>query len=121
MPSHRTERVASQIQQELSRLLLTEAKDPRLSAVSITDVDVTPDLQQASVYYVLFGDEDRGRVAKGLEKAAGFLRTSLGQRVQLRHTPDLRFIYDDSLERGNQMEKLLDELRDAGEMGDADE
>jgi len=78
-------------------------------------------LQQARVYYVLFGDEDRDKVAKGLEKAAGFLRTALGQKVSLRHTPSLQFFYDESLERGNRMEALLDDLRESGEMGEQED
>lgn len=121
--SHRLERIAEQLQQELARLILTEVKDERLLAVSITGVRVSPDLQSAHVHYVILGDEDevtRRAVARSLERASGFLRSALAQRVRLRHMPRLSFHFDASLERGIAMDALIERLRAEGEMGDSE-
>lgn len=118
MASRRVERVQGQVQQELAKLLLTEVKDPRLGAVTLTSVEMTPDLRIARVYYVSYED-DVGRAAleKAFKRARGFLRRELGQRLSLRYTPELELYYDDSGERGREMEALLAKLRETGQMG----
>lgn len=119
--SHRLERIAEQIQQELAALFLREVKDDRLAAVSVTGVRVSPDLALAHVHYVILAVEDealRREVARSLERASGFLRTTLAQRLKLRHMPALQFHFDASLERGLRMETLLSDLRERGEMGE---
>ena len=119
--SLRLQKVAEQLQQEIAKLLLRESKDPRLNAVSITGVRVSPDLQIAHVHYVILGDSlerDRRPTEAALEKARGWLRTEVGRRVRLRRSPELKFHYDDSLQRGEDMERKLAELRAQGEMGD---
>lgn len=112
MPSHRPESVGKNIQVELSQILRTETRDPRLGFVTITGVHMTHDLRTAKVYISVLGnDEERRLTLEGLNRANAFLRRSLGQRVQLRHVPELFFAYDDTLERGNHIDKLLDQLK----------
>ena len=112
MPSHRPESVGKNIQIELSNILHTETKDPRLGFVTITGVHMSHDLRTARVYISVLGsEEDRQLTFEGLNRANAFLRRSLGQRLSLRHTPELFFSYDDTLERGNRIDQLLDQLK----------
>jgi len=111
-------RVADLIQTHLSDLLRTRVNDPRVEMVTITDVDVTPDATRAHVYFsVLGGPDEQAEALAGLRSAAGFLRRELGRRVRLRNTPELIFHWDRSLERGERIAGLLDQIRDdlAGE------
>ena len=106
--TRRSQRVADLVRAELSSLLLTEAHDPAVKGVTVTAVEMSPDLQAARVYFsVLGGDADRGRAAEGLSRAAGFLRREVGQRCGLRYAPELHFLADRSLERGARVEELL--------------
>ncbi len=109
----RTDRVADQIQRELSRLLQFELKDPRVGLVTVQDVTVARDLAFADVYFTLLGEgEDAGLEAeKVLSGAAGFLRTALAQSLNTRTTPRLRFHYDKTPERASELSKLIDEAR----------
>ena len=103
-------RMADQIQRELSELLRTQVKDPRIGMVTITDVDVSPDLAHARVYYTTLEEgEARAHTREGLRHAAGFLRSALGQRVRTHVIPELRFEFDDSVERGARLSQLIDE------------
>ena len=107
----RAERVAEQVHAELSRMLREEVRDPRLSAVSITAVRLTDDLSQARIYFVpLGGNGDLPAILAGLERGAGFFRSRLAKRLQLRHTPNLRFYADEHLEQAVAMTSLLAEL-----------
>jgi ribosome-binding factor A len=104
-------RVSELVHIHLSYLLKRESKDPRLAMVTITDVEVTPDATQAKVYFsVLGGEEARQEAHEGLRSAAGWLRRELGQRLRLRNTPELLFRYDRSVERGERISAILDEL-----------
>jgi ribosome-binding factor A len=104
-------RVSELLHIHLSNLLKRRIKDPRLANVTITDVEVTPDAARANVYFSVFGGEDvRDEAQKGLRSAAGWLRRELGQHLRLRNTPELIFRYDDSVERGERIEAILDEL-----------
>jgi ribosome-binding factor A len=106
----RLRRVADQIQRELSGILRTELKDPRVGMVTLTGVEVSPDLAHATIYYSSLGDaEARSRTGQGLRSAAGFLRAHLGKRLALRIIPDLRFVFDASVEQGAHLSKLIDE------------
>ncbi len=106
----RTLRVADQIQRELADLLQNEIKDPRIGAITITAVEVTRDYSHAKVFYTaLINQEERFLVEKGLENAKGFLRSSLSHRMKLRITPQLHFVYDESVEYGVHLSKLIDE------------
>jgi ribosome-binding factor A len=104
-------RVSELVHVHLSYLLERETKDPRLGMVTITDVEVTPDATRAKVYFtVLGGEEARDEAKQGLQSAAGWLRRELGQRLRLRNTPELVFRYDRSVERGERISAILDEL-----------
>ena len=119
----RANRVADQIRSELASLLSREVHDPGLGFVTLTRVQVTPDLQQARVFYTALGD-DKTRSASGraLERAAPFLRRQLGARLRLRRAPELRFVYDASIAGQDRIEQILNELRDErAERGGASE
>lgn len=116
MAKIRTGRVGEQIKKELSQLIQTELKDPRIGFITVTGVDVTNDLSQAKVFLSVLGDDEQKEASlKGLEKASGFLRSELGKRVRLRHVPELIFKFDDSIAYGSRIEKLLNELGDREE------
>jgi ribosome-binding factor A len=123
--SRRTERIGEQLRGELARLLREEATDPRLGLVTLTRVDVSPDLRNARVYWSRMdttgaADEERAaaddRTQEGLESAAGFLRGRLARLMPTRRVPELSFRHDPSLVLGTETLSLLRELRDgAGE------
>ena len=105
-------RVSELVRGHLTGLIETRLKDPRVNGVTVTEVEVTPDARYARVYYSLLGDEEARRQAEqGLESASGWLRRELGAVLHTRHTPQLMFIFDPSLERGERIGQLLDELK----------
>jgi len=104
-------RVSELIHIRLSNLLERKVKDPRLDMVTITDVEVSPDASSAKVYFsAVGGDQTREEAKEGLQSAAGWLRRELGQHLRLRRTPELIFRYDHSMERGERISNILDEL-----------
>ena len=106
----RTLRIAEQIQRDLSELIRIEVKDPRVSMVTLTGVEVTSDYAHAKVFFTVIGDADEiAATGEGLNRAAGFLRRALGGRIKLRSIPQLHFIYDESVERGVRLSRLIDE------------
>lgn len=106
----RTLRVADQIQRELADLLQHETKDPRVRNITITAVEVTRDYSQAKIFYSTLGNQEEIFLTQnGLENAKGFLRSQLSHRMQLRITPQLNFVYDESVERGTRLSKLIDD------------
>jgi ribosome-binding factor A len=108
----RPDRVADQIRSELALLLAREVHDPGIGFVTLTRVQVSPDLQSARVHYTVLGDEKaRAASAKALDRAAPFLRRQIGSRLRLRRTPELRFLYDDSVAGQDRIEQILNELR----------
>ncbi len=112
MASIRLRRVAEQIQEEIGGMLIKGLKDPRIGFVTITGVDLSPDLSKAWVYYCTPGGEaEREQSAEGLNSAAGFIRKTLGKRLHLKNIPELQFEYDTSLDRGDRIERLLGEVR----------
>jgi ribosome-binding factor A len=111
MTSRRQRRVSELIHRELSMLLQREVRDPRLSDITITSVEVTPDLLIARVYFVVLGDSEQAHEALvGLERAGGFLRTQLASRVRLRLAPELVFELDQSAEHGRRIDELLAQI-----------
>jgi len=111
MATRRQQRVNELIQEELSNLLQRKTRDPRLEFVTITQVEVSSDLQRARVYVTSHGDEAAQQAAlEGLNRAAGFLRHELAARVSLRYVPALTFLRDDAWEAGQRIDHLLDEL-----------
>ncbi|AMA72708.1 MULTISPECIES: 30S ribosome-binding factor RbfA [Aneurinibacillus] len=111
MGNIRTNRVGEQIKKELSQILQQEIKDPRIGFVTITGVEVSGDLSIAKVFIsVLGGDEQKVDTMRALEKAKGFMRSEIGRRITLRHTPDLVFKFDESVEYGSRIESLLNQI-----------
>ncbi len=118
MSKQRTQRVAERIKEEVSDILRLEIKDPGLyKMISVTDVDVSRDLGYAKIYVSVFGDhEEQEGILKTLGKASGFIRSELGKRIRLRHTPEVEFRLDRSLEYGAHINKVLRTLN--SEAGD---
>ncbi|WP_042356231.1 30S ribosome-binding factor RbfA [Bacillus rubiinfantis] len=110
--SHRPNRVGEQMKKELSDIIGRKIKDPRIGFVTVTDVQVTGDLQQAKVYISVLGDdEQKENTLKGLAKAKGFIRSEIGHRIRLRKTPEIIFEFDESIDYGNRIENLLHQLQ----------
>ena len=112
--SRRVARVAALIKREISQMLLSEIKDDRVGAgmVSVTDVDVSGDLQHAKIFVSIYGTEEaREETMEGLDSSVHYVRKELGSRMQLRRTPTIKFIEDRSLERGDDMLNLLNKIR----------
>ena len=107
MAGNRMGRINEEVQRELAALI-PNVKDPRVTGmISVTAVDVTPDLKFAKVYISVFDQEDSGQVLKGLKSAAGYLRRELGRALNLRHTPELTFFRDDSMVKGAHILEML--------------
>ncbi|QFU03259.1 Ribosome-binding factor A [Halomonas sp. THAF5a] len=108
----RTDRVADQLQKELAVLIQREVKDPRLGMVTVSGVEVSRDLGYADVHVTLLGEQEPERIKENLavlKRAAGFLRSQIARRIKLRHVPELRFHYDESVVRGQRLSSLIDE------------
>src|SRR5690625_4095381 len=113
MSNLRANRVAEEIKKELGEILPVKLKDPRVGFVTVTDVEVTGDLQQAKVFISVLGDkEKKNETLQGLAKAKGFIRTEIGKRIRLRKTPEISFEYDEALEYGNRIETILRDLKE---------
>lgn len=118
----RTDRIADRIRQELSELLIYEISDPRLAGVSITDVTVDRELTYAEVYFSsLEGSGRSEEILEGFQHAQGFLRRELAQRIALRIFPRLRFHWDPTFERAENIEKLLASLHEPSDISEENE
>ena len=106
----RIDRVQEQVMRELAELVRTRLKDPRAGFVTINDVEVTRDYSHAKVFYTVLDKETAASTQTALEHAAGFLRSELAKRITVFNTPKLHFIYDESLERGMNLSRLIDEV-----------
>lgn len=114
--SKRVNRVAEQMKKELGDIILQKLKDPRIGFVTVTDVEVTGDLQQATVYISVLGsDKEKDQTLKGLSQAKGFIRTEIGQRIRLRITPEIEFKFDESIAYGSRIESLLSQVKNEQE------
>ncbi|MCL5883986.1 MAG: 30S ribosome-binding factor RbfA [Deltaproteobacteria bacterium] len=104
-------RVAERIREEVCLILQHKVKDPGLAAATVTEVTVTPDLRAARISWsVLGGERERDKAAAGWRRCAGFIRREVGRELDLRHTPELTFRYDDSYEKDARIRALLDEI-----------
>ena len=105
-------RINMEVQRELSQIIRSEIKDPRIHPLtSVVAVEVTPDLKYCKAYISVLGDEEAGKATiEGLRSAASFVRRELAHRVNLRNTPEIKFILDQSIEYGVNMSKLIDEV-----------
>jgi ribosome-binding factor A len=105
----RARRVADQIQRELPELIRQEVKDPRVGMLTITEVEVSRDMEHAKVFFTTLGAATEHEAClQGLQRASGFLRSQLSHRMQLRVVPKLSFVYDSSVERGMELSKLIE-------------
>ncbi len=112
MASLRACKVAEQIKKEISSIINHQVKDPRVGFVTITKVEVSNDLRHAKVYISSLEDEaERAQSIKGLEQAKGFIRKEIAKRINLRYTPELIIRFDDSIEHGVKISKLLSQLK----------
>lgn len=112
--SMRANRVAEQMKKELGEIIGRKLKDPRIGFVTVTDVAVTGDLQQATIYVTVL-DGNKADTLKALEKAKGFIRSEIGQRIRLRITPELLFQFDESAAYGNRIDDLLRQINKSSE------
>ena len=109
----RIKRLESDFEKEISFLLQTEVKNPILKSVIITDCHITNDLSFAKIYYTILGNEtkeERINIKKELEHASSFLRGQLAHKIDMRHTPEIKFIYDESIEYGEKIEQKIEEI-----------
>ncbi|HZK18153.1 MAG TPA: 30S ribosome-binding factor RbfA [Clostridia bacterium] len=119
--SYRSERLAETVKKEVSDIITTTIKDPRVGFASITSVEVSGDLRHAKIFVSVLGpDNEKEATLEALEHAKGFIRTELGRRVRLRHTPELIFYLDDSIGHGVRVMELLKAVKAESEGKDND-
>lgn len=112
MTKHRANRLAESLKEEISQMIREEIKDPRLGFVTVTGVDVAEDLGHAKVYVSVLGSGEEAKDSlEILNRAAGYVRGELGKRIRLRHTPEIVFKYDPSIEQGAHIAKLLRDVQ----------
>lgn len=112
--SHRIERIAEQLREEVSQILATDVADPGVGLVTVSRVKVSPDLSLARVYWTIIGDAaEKKRTAKALQRAAPFVRHVLATRVMLRRVPEVAFHYDEGLAAHQRVEEILHEIHEA--------
>jgi ribosome-binding factor A len=117
MEYKRTDRVSELIREEISLILLEEIKDPRIQFVSITRVEVSPDLKHAKIFASVLGSEEKKKEAfEGLKSARGFIQKKLGRKLSLRCTPEISFRVDTSIEHGLHIYELLTEIKNKEEL-----
>lgn len=107
----RPQRLGDQIQRELSGLLQRELRDPRVAMITVTAVDVSPDFSHAKVLFTLFEKDRLKDTLAGLKRSSGFLRSQLAKRLTIYTIPELRFEYDESVERGDRLSRLIDSTK----------
>ncbi|MFZ5642392.1 MAG: 30S ribosome-binding factor RbfA [Bacillota bacterium] len=114
--SHRPGRLAEAIKKEISDILMNEIKDPRLGFVTVTLVEVSPDLRYARIYASVLGNEDQQKsTTEVLNRATGYIRSEIGKRIRLRYTPEITFKLDNSIERGTRVIRLIEEVNNEGD------
>lgn len=112
MAAHRIERINAQIKREISELILQNLRDPRLAEFTcVTEVSTSPDLKHAKIYVSnIGGQQEEEKVLTALNSAAGFIRTALAKRIKMRSMPQLHFVWDNSIEHGDRVLRLIDEV-----------
>lgn len=109
--THRVERIQEQVREEVSQMLATEVRDPRVGLVTVTRTKVTGDLSLARIYWTILGNADeRKKTQQGLERATGFVRHLLAERLSLRRSPEVKFIYDESVAAQQRVEEIIHEI-----------
>jgi len=116
--SFRKERLNERIKELIGELVHNRIKDPRIGLVTITSVNVAPDFTSARVYFTVMGDEAaRAATIEGLRSATNYVRKAVGQELKLRQTPELRFVYDDTLERAMRIDEMIEGIRRGQDQG----
>ena len=110
MASIKIERLNHLIQQEISIILMKEVKDEDLKFVTITGCDTTSDYSYCKVYFTVLDDSKKEHILESLNKASSFIRSRLAEKIDIRHTPELKFIYDTSIAYGEHIEKIIDQI-----------
>jgi ribosome-binding factor A len=112
MANIKIERLNHAFQEQISMILMTEIKDEDIKFVTITGVDTTSDLSFAKVYYTVLDDTKKEKTQEALDGASSFIRTKLAEKVDIRHTPELKFIYDTSIAYGEHIEKIIENIHE---------
>ena len=112
MASYKIARIASLIEREVSNILANEANDSLLKTITVTGCDVTNDLSFAKIYFTSMADLSKEQLEKELDEASSYIRGELSQRIDVRHTPKLRFVFDSSIEYGRKIEEKIKELHE---------
>lgn len=112
MANIRIERLESTFQEVISMILMSEMKDEDIRFVTVTGCDITNDLSFAKVYVTVLDQEKKREVIEKLNHAAAFIRGKLSEQVEIRHTPELKFIYDESIAYGEKIESILEEIHE---------
>jgi ribosome-binding factor A len=110
--SVKIDRIASNIMREVSYILETEVKDSHIKFVTITDCKVTNDLSFAKIYFTVLNEEYKKETFAALKKASGFIRKELSERIEIRHIPELIFVYDESIEYGKSIENIIEQIHE---------
>ena len=113
--SLKTERIASNLVKEISYILATKIKDRDIRFVTVTDCKVTTDLSFAKVYVTVLDDTKKEEILKALKNASGYIRREPAERVDIRHIPELQFVFDESIEYGNKIEHIIEQIHDKDE------
>lgn len=112
MQFKRKDRVGDQIKKEVSQIIQRELKDPGIGFVTVTGVELSPDLKNARIFYSVLGDEQkRQKSDQALQRAVFFIQHEIGRKMRLKYTPKIKFVYDHSLEKGARIEKALEKIR----------
>ena len=111
MASIKIERLNHTIQEVISVILMREVKDENIKFVTITGVDTTSDLSFSKVYYTVLNKDKKEETKEALEKAAPFIRKCLAEKIEVRHTPELKFIYDTSIAYGEHIDNLIEQIK----------
>ena len=110
--SQRCQRIGDQLRGEISAMLQRDIKDPRIGFVTIMDVEVSPDLSHATVYFTVFGsEEEKAETLSGLQSTAGFMRREMGRRLHLKRIPQFHFRYDKTTDKGAHMEEIFGQIK----------
>jgi ribosome-binding factor A len=111
--TRRIDRLGDLIKEEISTLLIRDIKDPRIGMITVTDVEVSRDIRTAKVFYSVGGDNAaRKQAQRGLESAVGFIRSAIARNLTIKRVPELTFIYDKSLDYGQKIDRILEELKE---------
>lgn len=111
MANHKKERISTEILRYVNQIILEEIQDKDIKTITITECRVTNDLSYATLYFTNYSDIEKKDIEKKLSDAAGFIRGKLSSLIELRHTPSLRFVYDDTIENGNTIERIINNIK----------